>query len=362
MENKDPAKETLMLARLASARERWKFILAAVFFTLIIIFAYLIFPLLDGIVIGIILAYVARPIKKYLDRYLPKISSLVASLVIILPIFIILGIGLIEISNGIIWFIKNYQTVIMQLISVTGQLNLPGVVQSKIEDIILNFTSYLLPVLKEIPLLTIAEKLAIFFINVSIAIVECYFLLQDGHALVEKMLVMTPPNYERFIRKFITHLDMILSAIFVGNAYGAIAVAIFSLIVFYIFGIPNSFAMASLMLIAAVVPILTGWMVIVPLTLYKYYESGPQSALIFLAASVAIIIIPPEFILRPYLINVQSNIHPLLIIIAFIGGGLIGGIAGFFTAPILLGIIVAAYRAYAEEVDLTKQEEIVERM
>ncbi len=38
----------------------------------------------------------------------------------------------------------------------------------------------------------------------------------------------------------------------------------------------------------------------------------------------------------------------MLIIIAFLGGALVGGVAGFFIAPILLGAIVAAYRARSD--------------
>jgi predicted PurR-regulated permease PerM len=44
----------------------------------------------------------------------------------------------------------------------------------------------------------------------------------------------------------------------------------------------------------------------------------------------------------------ESKIHPMLIILAFLGGAFVGGIAGFFTAPILLGALVAAYRVYQE--------------
>lgn len=89
-------------------------------------------------------------------------------------------------------------------------------------------------------------------------------------------------------------------------------------------------------------------MVIVPLVAYRYFEQGSQSAIVFLGVSLLVLIIPTKILIRPYIIQSRSKIHPMLIIIAFLGGGLVGGIAGFFIAPILLGAIVAAYRARSE--------------
>ena len=59
---------------------------------------------------------------------------------------------------------------------------------------------------------------------------------------------------------------------------------------------------------------------------------------------------PPELILRPYLTGMKSKIHPMLLMLAFLGGAFVGGIAGFFAAPILLGALVAAYRVYQEQI------------
>ena len=157
-----------------------------------------------------------------------------------------------------------------------------------------------------------------------------------------------PSDVNDFSRRFIKHLDGILSAIFIGNIYGAIAVGVLSLIVFTAFGFKNVMALSALMLIAALIPMFAGYMVILPLAIYRYFSMGSHEAIVFFLVSIIVIILPPEFLIRPYIIHTQSKIHPMLIIIAFIGGGLVGGIAGFFIAPILLGAIIAAYRTDIE--------------
>lgn len=332
-------------------KHKWKIALAIVIFLIAIAFLQIISPLLDGIILGVVLAYVARPMKQYLDRYIPKLSPYIATFAIVLPIFLIIGLGIVEIFNQILWAIKNQDYVVGVLLNLVERLNLPDFVQDKARDIILNFTSYLLPIVRQVPVSAIAHTFttfALFIINTIIAVILCFFLLVDGSRLVEKIEDIIPDEVEEFSRRFMMHLDGILSAIFIGNTYSAIAVGLLSLVVFTIFGFVNVMALSALMLVAALVPVFAGWMVIVPLTIYRYFGIGGESAIVFLVVSVLVIIIPPELLIRPYLIHTRSNIHPMMIIIAFIGGGLVGGIAGFFIAPMLLGAIVAAYRAHAE--------------
>lgn len=333
-------------------KHKWKIALAAIILLITIVFLYIILRLLDGIILGIVLAYVARPLKHSIDRYSPRLSPYIATGAIVIPIFLIVGLGIIEISNLIIWAIKNQDYVTAVLMDLIEKLDLPAFARDRTRNFILNFTSYILPVIQQFltpkDIFNAVEIVTLGALNILIAIMLGFYLLVDGSLLVDRIIDIIPGEVKDFSRKFIKHFDDILYALFIGNTYSAISVGIISLIVFWVFGFANVLALSALMLIAAIVPIFTGWMVIILLTIYRYFEMGRESAVIFLMVSILVIIIPPELLIRPYLINYKSNIHPMLIIIAFIGGGLVGGIAGFFIAPILLGAIVAAYRANAE--------------
>ncbi len=50
--------------------------------------------------------------------------------------------------------------------------------------------------------------------------------------------------------------------------------------------------------------------------------------------------------MRPVLVGKASSIHPLLILLSFLGGGIVGGLAGFFLGPIAVGVVIAAYSVY----------------
>jgi predicted PurR-regulated permease PerM len=329
-------------------KHKWKIVLAVIILLIAAMFVNIIFPLLDGIIMGVVLAYVARPLKNFFDRFTPRLSPYLATAAIVVPIFLIIGLGIIEIFNVILWAIKNQDYVVEVLLRLVDRLDLPQFARDKMDDIISNFTAYLLPFIKQLPAGEIAKAVAIIILNILIAIILCFYLLVDGGRLIDRILEIIPDEIEDFTRKFLKHFDGILSALFIGNIYSAIAVGILSLVVFWAFGFANVLALSALMLIAAIVPLFAGWMVIIPLGIYRYFSMGAQSAAIFLTACLLVLIIPPEILIRPYIIKARSNIHPMLIIIAFLGGGLVGGIAGFFVAPILLGAIVSAYRANDE--------------
>ncbi len=329
-------------------KHKWKIVLAVIILLIASMFIYIVLPLLDGIIMGVVLAYVARPMKHFIDRYSQKLSPYIATVAIVLPVFLIIGLGVIEIFNFVLWAVKNQDYVVSSLLNLIERLNLPDFIGDRTRDVVLNFTSYLLPIIKELPLVEMVKTFSIFILNTLLAVMLCFFLLVDGKRLVDRIMDIIPHELDDFSRRFLKHFDAILAAIFIGNTYGAIAVGILSLIVFWLFGFANVLALSALMFLAAIIPIFAGYMVILALAIYRYVEMGSEQAITFLVVSLFVIILPPEILIRPYVISTGSAIHPMLIILAFLGGGLVGGIAGFFIAPMLLGAIVAAYRANAE--------------
>lgn len=334
---------------------RWQIAAAAIILILFILFAYIILPLLDGIVLGIIFAYIARPTKNILDRYSPHLSPYIATTVIVVPLLIVLGLGTIEILNRVSWIIQNREQFTTALLSALSSFNIPEPFYSQLEDSIKHFSDSAIAFLGTLPLLEYLKGLALLLLNLLLSIIICFYLLSDGKRLVDKMEDACPVILRDNFKKFLVEFDSILSAIFIGSAYTSIIISMLSLAIFYIFGVPDPLVMTLLMFLAAIIPVIAGWMILIPLSVQRYFTNGPTDAAIFLLVSIAVIYIPPEIILRPYIIGLKSDIHPLLIILAFVGGGLAGGIAGFFISPVLLGALIAAYRVYVSSRDYTSR-------
>jgi len=142
-----------------------------------------------------------------------------------------------------------------------------------------------------------------------------------------------PARHKPSLDMFLAEADRILSGIFTGTFYTALYIAAGALVLFIIFGVPYKALLTAFVFIAAMVPILSGMMVFIPIAIYLFIFQSPLIGVLFLGLAVVFIYLPPDYIIRPYIINRASNLHPLLIILAFIGGGVAGGLSGFFRGP-----------------------------
>ena len=326
-------------------KHRWP--IAAVFIVLLIMAAvvYYTSPLLDGIVFGIFFAYVTRPIKDFLRKY-TRFAPLVATFCILLPLVLIFIFAAVEVKNQIAWLSENGGDVQAQLNSLLASLNLPPEVVTQLNNVLANLTDYAITFAKTIPVGATVTGLLLFGTNALVSLFMCYYLLKDGDQIVRTLEKITPAKFRPAMDFFASEADRILYGIYIGTFYTALCIAVLSAVLFFVFGIPHLILLTAFVFLAAMVPILSGMMVFLPLTAYLYVDRGPVLATIFLIASVVFVYLPPDFIIRPYLISRASNLHPLLIILSFIGGGLVGGLSGFFAAPLVFGLLVAIYRTY----------------
>ncbi|HPE64198.1 MAG TPA: AI-2E family transporter, partial [Methanothrix sp.] len=204
-------------------------------------------------------------------------------------------------------------------------------------------------ILSSFPVFSYGMSLVLTALNLIASVYVCYFLLMDGGRLARGVLTILPSENISVYKKYSTRIDSILSGIFIGAIYTAIVSGLISATVFYAFGIPRPFALASIVFISGMIPVLSSWLVIIPITLYRYFELGLFDALFFFAVATAFIYLPSDLIIRPYIVSTKSTIHPLLVILSFVGGVLVAGIGGFFLAPALMGIVVGVYQVHKEE-------------
>ena len=312
---------------------------------------YTVLPLIDGIVLGVVFAYVGRPINNKLSKY-TRFAPFIATACIITPILFILGMGAIEIVNQIIWVGEHQSDILTSFIATIEGLDLPEFIYDgeDTSQMIENLTTSAIGILGQIPALEYAEKSLILIINFIVSVFVCFFLLMDGDRFVALIRDLVPQPNIGIVDAFIEHADQILSGIFIGNLYVAIFASIISLFVFYFFGVPSILALASLIFLASLIPIFAGWMILAPIAIGRYFEYGIWDAVIFYAVAATVIYGPTELVLRPYIVGVKSYTHPLLMLLMFIGGALVAGIAGFFMAPALMGILIAAYRTYEDRI------------
>jgi predicted PurR-regulated permease PerM len=327
-----------------------KGMLILVLAALILIF-YFFFPFLDGIILGTVFAYVGKPIRDKFGKR-KRLGSLVAAVCIVVPIFLVLGLGMIEIANQILILAKNQETIRTALGILTEQTSrdLTPWMKELLVGGLENAASIIAPIAASIPVFHIGRVASLGIINFIVSIPVCYFVLVDGESFVESIISLLPQREKEAYRKYISRIDYILSGIFIGTIYTSILGSIIAAFIFYAFSLPRPFALASIVFVAGMVPFLTSWVVIIPVTVYRYFAVGMEGAAVFFLVSS--IYLPSELLIRPYLVAAKSSLHPLLVMLSFLGGALVAGIGGFFLAPAIMGIIVGIYQVRREEMAL----------
>jgi predicted PurR-regulated permease PerM len=71
-----------------------------------------------------------------------------------------------------------------------------------------------------------------------------------------------------------------------------------------------------------------------------------DALLYFISASI--LVHTAELVIRPYIVYTKSSIHPLLVLLAFLGGGVVAGISGFFLAPAMVGVVTGVFQVMRE--------------
>jgi predicted PurR-regulated permease PerM len=316
----------------------------------LILIIYFLYPFLDGLILGTVFAYVGRPIRDRIKSH-RRLGALLATTVIIIPIFIVLGLGLIEIANQTIWLVKHQESITLYLQSLASTRPVSPAVHELLAEGINNAAGIAAPIAASIPVMDLGRSVTLGIINFTISIPVCYFFLLDGEKLKRSAaIILSREDADAYVR-YTARIDRILSGIFVGSIYTSIVGSLLSTLVFYAFGIPRPLALASLVFISGMVPVLTAWVVILPVTVFRYLTMGPNDALIFFITASALIYIPSEIFIRPYLVSARSSMHPLLVMLSFFGGALVAGIGGFFLAPAVMGILVGIYQERREEME-----------
>ncbi len=324
-----------------------RFTLAAILLTaaLALITFYYLFPVAEGMIFGVFFFFVTRPLKEWLDRY-TKYSPYLAVFCILLPLLIVIAYGLVGVWAEAQWVMQHGSELDDTIGRIATSLGLPFDASGVVDEVVKNLYGYTVAFLKSIPIRSTVSSAVSLAMNALISLFVCFYLLKDGGAFIKSLNGFVPARQRPILETFLGEADRLLSGIYIGTFYTALFVALGSFIVFMVFGIPYKALFTAFVFLAAMIPILSGMMVFLPLTAYVYISRSPLVAALFLGTAIVFVYLPPDFILRPYLINRASNLHPLLIILAFIGGGVAGGISGFFAAPLAIGLVAAIYRTY----------------
>ena len=301
----------------------------------------ILFPFLDALVLAGVVSYL---LKVGHDRINKKIDSeLLSSAIMISSVVLSVGVFLYV-------FINNFFEILSQFNAFTGSLqqgvlnivdflNLSEQFQRNLESFITRvsdrFTSQMISIFTSVPSL---------LIDVAIFLATTLFLYKDREIIESQIkgLVGGIPEPERnIVRSLIHSVDEIFRGVFLTQLIVALILAVINGIGFVIIqrftsSIPFIPLWSILIGIAALLPLVAGFMIYGPIGVYYIMVGSPVKGSLILGFGIIVINVASELFIRPYIGSRQMDEHPLVIFLGFLTGPIVLGVKGLIIGPVLL--------------------------
>ena len=308
-------------------------------------------PFINILALAIIVAILFHPVYKLLLKYVtkPSLASLITVLIVVLIIVVPLWLFGQVLFNQVSELFNKYKTGSFVIDREQLVAGLPEQVQNVIQNFSQDLNNTIGRLSNEVfsSITSLLSNIASFIIAFFMFLFITYYLLKDGKHIKRAISEVTPIAHNQedvLINKIIEAVNGVVK----GSFLVALGQAIIATIGFYIFGVPEPFVWGAFTLVAALVPTVGTGLSLIPAVIYLAVTGNAGSAIglaIWGAVAVGLI----DNFLGPKLIGGSTKLHPVLVLIAIIGGIQLFGILGFLIGPIIMAIFVAMVEMYRSD-------------
>ncbi|MEO8877624.1 MAG: AI-2E family transporter [Polyangiaceae bacterium] len=188
-------------------------------------------------------------------------------------------------------------------------------------------------------------------LGLIIALMTMYYvLLEWAHIAVrlERLLPLDP----RHTRALILEFRDVGRSSFIGTIATALVQGLLAGIGFGITGVPNAITFAMLTALASFIPLVGTAMVWGPVAIYMAATDHLLGGVFIAIWGLIVVMAMADYVIRPRLVGSKGGGHPLLMLIALLGGIEVFGLAGLFVGPILMSLFLATLRIYEREMEI----------
>jgi predicted PurR-regulated permease PerM len=182
-----------------------------------------------------------------------------------------------------------------------------------------------------------------------VALMTMYYVLLEGPGLARRIERIAPLE-PRHTRALIIEAREVGRDAFLGSLATAVIQGVLAGIGYAALGVPQPVTWAVATALASFLPVIGTLVVWVPLSGYLLMDGHPLRAVLLAAYGVLIVTSLADYVIRPRIVGARGHGHPLLTLIALLGGIEVFGLAGLIIAPIVMSVFVAAFRLYEREV------------
>jgi predicted PurR-regulated permease PerM len=182
-----------------------------------------------------------------------------------------------------------------------------------------------------------------------------FFLLRDGAQLRDVLRGISPLTRGQET-EILDHLSKTVKGVLQSMVIVPVAQGIVALIGFWLFGLPSPVLMSVFVFFAAMIHLIGTPLVWVPAGLYLFFWASPAKGIGMLLYG-ALVISTMDNIIKPIILKGAAQIHPMLAFLSVLGGLYAFGAKGIIAGPVILSLVLSAYRIYRYDVLRWRQEE-----
>jgi predicted PurR-regulated permease PerM len=172
-------------------------------------------------------------------------------------------------------------------------------------------------------------------IGLLILVVAVYFFLLDGPKMIRTVMRLSPLD-DHYERRLLMEFDRTSRAVVLATVVSALVQGILAAIAFYFLGFDSVILLFLLTTLMALVPFLGAASVWVPCAVWLAVVEQRWSAAIVLAVYGITLISSIDNVIKVYVLNGRSTLHPLFALLSVFGGIKVFGPIGVLIGPMVV--------------------------
>ncbi len=306
-------------------------------------------PFWTILVLGISFSIVFHPFyewlhKKKISRWLSALTTVFIFLILLCGPLLGIGIIIFNQSQDVYHIVVNNGAAGPFMSSISDTVNnlLPEGVVFDANERATDFISFVSKNIAGIFTSTISA-----FFSFLLMLLIMFYFLKDGDRW-RRAIVVLSPLADHDDEKIILRLRQAVNSVIKGNLLIALIQGVLMGIGLWIFGIPNSALWGIVAAVASLLPTIGTATISVPAIVFLFFTGHTAAAVGLLIWAVVVVGLVDNF-LSPFIIAEKTNIPPLLILFAVLGGLSLLGPVGILVGPLTVSLLYTLISIYRNE-------------
>ena len=216
-------------------------------------------------------------------------------------------------------------------------------IRSKAQQLLISLGDRSLGFVRDVVFSLISGVVALLIFTVAL-----YYFFADGTALIAATEKLVPVHVE-YQREMLDQFARVVRAVVSATFLAALGQALATVLALWLCGFNHLLTLFVLCLLASMIPMLGTWLVWGPCVVVLALGGHWVSAGLLTIYGVGVVGMLDN-VIRTYVLNTDTKLHPLLALISVLGGLQVMGLWGVFLGPIVASCLHALVKIFNHEV------------